>query len=146
MRQLIDSFSIFPKLALCCIVTAAAFFLSCEKDDKYDYQVIGPGENENQLDILLVSGNRQTGVVDQPLADSLVVYVSDNHLAKPSWTVNFQIIQGEGTLSPASNVTDAKGYTATTLTPTGLPGEIKVEATPFYGEKSVMFTATSVAE
>ena len=146
MKQLIGSFNIFPKLALCCIVTAAAFFLSCEKDDKYDYHVIGPDENEKQLDILLVSGNRQTGVVDVPLADSLVVYVSENHLPKPSWRVNFQITQGEGTLSPASNVTDAKGYTATTLTPTGLPGQIQVEATPFYGEKSVVFIATSVGE
>jgi hypothetical protein len=146
MRHLIDSFNIFPKLVLCCIVTAAALFLSCEKDDKYDYRVIGPDENEKQLDILLVSGNRQTGVVDQPLADSLVVYVSENHLAKPSWTVNFKIIQGEGTLSPTSNATDANGFTATTLTPTGLPGQIQVEATPFYGEKSVVFIATSVGE
>ena len=146
MRHLIVNFNIFPKLALCCIVAAAAIFLSCEKDDKYDYRVIGPDENENQFDILLVSGNRQTGVVGQPLADSLVVYVSENHLAKPSWRVNFKIIRGEGTLSPASNATDANGFTATTLTPTGLPGEIQVEATPYYGEKSVIFTATSVGE
>ena len=146
MRHLIDNFNIFPKLALGCIITAAALFLSCEKDDKYDYKVIGPDENVNQYDIILVSGNRQTGVVDQPLADSLVVYVSENHLAKASWKVEFQIIRGEGTLSPRSNVTDANGFTATTLTPTGLPGEIQVQATPLYGDKSVIFTATSVAD
>ncbi|MBW1699810.1 MAG: hypothetical protein JRK26_23800 [Deltaproteobacteria bacterium] len=146
MRTLVVRFDMLPRIVLCCIFAAAVFSLSCEKDDKYDYRVLGPGEDEKQIDIMLVSGNNQTGVVDEPLQDSLVVYVSENYIPKQAWTVEFKVVQGEGTLSPASNITDVKGYTATTLTPTGLPGEIKVEATPFYSDQSVIFTATSIAQ
>jgi len=146
MRQLILSRNRFPKLVLYCIFAATTISLSCGSDDNYDYRPLGPDGDVKQYDILLVSGNHQTGVIGKPLPDSLVVYVSQNYLPEPAWTVEFKIILGEGTLSPVRNITDVKGYTGTTLTPTGLPGEIKVEATPYYSDKSVIFTATSTAE
>ena len=146
MRHLIVSRNRFPKLVLYCIFAATTISLSCGSDGKFDYRTLGPDEDVKQYDILLVSGNRQTGVIGKPLPDSLVVYVSQNYLPEPSWTVEFKIILGEGTLSPVLNTTDVKGYTGTTLTPTGLPGEIQVEATPYYSDKSVIFTATSIAE
>jgi len=146
MRHLIVSRNRFPKLVLYCIFAATTISLSCGSDGKFDYRTLGPDEDVKQYDILLVSGNRQTGVIGKPLPDSLVVYVSQNYLPEPSWTVAFKIILGEGTLSPVLNTTNVKGYTGTTLTPTGLPGEIQVEATPYYSDKSVIFTATSTAE
>ena len=146
MRHLIVSRNRFPKLVLYCIFAATTISLSCESDGKYDFRVHDPNEEVKQYDILLVSGNHQTGVIGKPLPDSLVVYVSQNYLPEPAWTVEFNIIMGEGTLSPVRNTTNVKGYTGITLTPTGLPGEIKVEATPFYSDKSVIFTATSTAE
>ncbi len=146
MRHLIVSRNRFPKLVLYCIFAATTISLSCGSDGKFDYRTLGPDEDVKQYDILLVSGNRQTGVIGKPLPDSLVVYVSQNYLPEPSWTVAFKIILGEGTLSPVLNTTNVKGYTGTTLTPTGLPGEIQVEATPYYSDKSVIFTATSIAE
>ena len=146
MRHLIVSRNRFPKLVLYCIFAATTISLSCGSDGKFDYRTLGPDEDVKQYDILLVSGNHQTGVIGKPLPDSLVVYVSQNYLPEPSWTVAFKIILGEGTLSPVLNTTNVKGYTGTTLTPTGLPGEIQVEATPYYSDQSVIFTATSTAE
>lgn len=146
MRQLIFSRNRFPKLVMYCIFAATTISLSCESDGKYDYRTLSPDEYVKQYDILLVSGNHQTGIIGKPLPDSLVVYVSQNYLPEPAWTVEFKIIMGEGTLSPVQNITDVKGYTGTTLTPTGLPGEVKVEATPYNSYQSVIFTATSTAQ
>lgn len=145
MRQRIVIHNRFSKLFLACIFAVNILSLSCEKDDKYDYHVINPDDQGPQADIMLVSGNNQTGVVGSPLPDSLIVYVSLEYVPKPSWTVNFEIIQGEGTLSMAANVTDTRGYTWTMLTPTGLPGEVKVKASPFLSDSSVVFTATAVS-
>ena len=146
MRQQISIRKGFSNLVLFLLFAFTAIIISCEKDDKYDYHVVGPGEETPQADIMLVSGNNQTGVIGSPLPDSLVVYVSENYISKKGWTVNFKVIEGEGTVTPSSAATDIAGHVATTLTPTGLPGTIKVEAKPFYSDNTVIFTATSVDE
>jgi len=126
------------------VLAVTLFFSYCEKDDKYDIRVIDPEEDLKELKIIVVSGNYQTGAVGDTLPDSLVVYVSDrNNIAEPSWKVDFVIIQGEGTLSPKTNITDVNGFTGTILIPTGLPGEIRVEAIPYMSKNSVVFSATS---
>jgi len=144
MRQLILNRSGFPKLVLFFIFAISTFLLSCEKDDRYDIHVINP-DDEDPYNIIVARGNYQTGAVGKALTDSLMVYVSKNNVPAQGWQVDFKITQGEGTLSPASNITDLTGYTGTTFTPSGLPGEIKVEATPYYSKKSVIFTITSTA-
>jgi hypothetical protein len=141
MRQLILNCNRFPKLVLFCIFAVSAFLLSCEKDG---WHVINPNE-EDPYNIIVAKGNYQTGVIGTVLPDSLVVYVSKNNVPAQGWRVDFKITQGEGILSPPSTITNIGGYTGTTFTPSGLPGEIKVEATPFYSTKSVVFTITSVA-
>ncbi|HUU28679.1 MAG TPA: hypothetical protein VM123_12785 [archaeon] len=143
MRQQIASHGRFPKLVLYCIFAVITISLSCDSEGKYDYRVLGPDETVNRYDIIVVSGNYQTGVIGKPLPDSLIVYVSQNYIPAKGWRVDFKIIKGEGTLSPENNVTDVGGYTGTTLTPGGIPGEIQVEITPFNSDRSVIFTATS---
>ena len=146
MRQQIIIRKGFPRLVLFILFAFTAIFIACEKDDKYDYRVVGPDEEIPQADIMLVSGNNQTGVIGSALPDSLVVYVSENYVPKKAWTVNFKVIEGEGTVIPSAAATDINGYVATTLTPSGLPGVIKVEAKPFYSDNTVIFTATSIDE
>ncbi len=144
MRQLILNLRKFPKLVFLSIFAVSAFLLSCEKDDRYDVHVVNPDEAD-PYNIIVAKGNYQTGDVGKALTDSLMVYVSKNNIPAKGWRVDFKITQGEGTLSPASDATDIRGYTGTTFTPSGLPGEIKVEATPFTSTKSVVFTITSTA-
>jgi hypothetical protein len=144
MRQLILNRGKFPILVLFCIFAVSAFLLSCPKDDRYDVHVINPDEAD-PYNIIVAKGNYQTGAVGKVLPDSLMVYVSKNLVPAQGWQVDFKITQGEGTLSPVSNITDIKGYTGTTFTPSGLPGEIKIVATPYYSSKSVTFTITSTA-
>lgn len=110
MRQMILNRSGFPKLVLFCIFAVSAFLLSCEKDDRYNVHVINPDEAD-PYNIIVAKGNYQTGAVGKALTDSLMVYVSKNFVPAQAWQVDFKITQGERNLSPASNITDIRGYT-----------------------------------
>ncbi|MEA2063524.1 MAG: hypothetical protein U9P14_07500 [Gemmatimonadota bacterium] len=61
----------------------------------------------------------------------------------PQWQVEFKVVEGEGTLGPVKVDTDQEGYAESTLTPTGMPGTVKVEASPYLSAEKVTFTATT---
>ena len=131
-------------LVLFCMVAVILILSSCSDESSFDWQVTDPDENTKKLAIMVVAGNYQEASVEQTLPDSLVVFVSDQNLIpEPSWRVNFTVIFGEGTVSPASTITDLKGFAATSLTLGALTGEVKVLATPYMADSSVVFTATA---
>ncbi len=72
----------------------------------------GPGEN-----LLTVSGDAQTGLVGQPLAEPFVIRVTDNDNNPVSnWPVSFLVTQGGGNLSIESTFSDNNGNAQTSLT------------------------------
>ena len=89
-----------------------------------------------------VCGDSQEGLVDEQLAESFVVSVSDeNGAAIAGVAVSFSVTAGEGTLSSATSTTDANGRAATSLTLGSESGTNTVEAA-VEGLRSVTFTAT----
>ena len=80
-------------------------------------------------EVTMISGNNQTGPVNQPLPDPVKVKVTDNYSNTFSnIPVHFEITQGDGTLSDYDVMTDVDGYAETfwTLGPT--PGDNKLTA------------------
>ena len=114
--------------------------LACEDEGIRDLHVIDPSDATRNFDIIIVSGNNQTGVIGDTLADSLVMYVTEDHVSAKSWNVDYRVIQGEGIFSPSTSITDLQGHTATTYIPLGSAGVHKLEAKPQLGEESVIFT------
>ena len=89
-----------------------------------------------------VCGDSQEGIVDEQLAEPFVVSVSDeNGAAIAGVAVSFAVTAGEGTLSSATDTTDANGRAATYLTLGSEAGTNTVEAT-VEGLRSATFTAT----
>ena len=89
-----------------------------------------------------VCGDSQEGIVDEQLAEPFVVSVSDeNGAAIAGVAVSFAVTAGEGTLSSATDTTDANGRAATSLTLGSEAGTNTVEAT-VEGLRSATFTAT----
>lgn len=69
-------------------------------------------------EIVVVSGDAQSGASGAPLAAPLVVRVTDNAgVATPGITVHWQLYSGSGTLSAATSVTDANGLASITFSP-----------------------------
>lgn len=67
--------------------------------------------------IQVVSGNAQVGVVGHELSEPITVRVTDQDgNALPDITINWGIVQGGGSVQPASSVTDDKGIARTTWT------------------------------
>ncbi|RKY58176.1 MAG: hypothetical protein DRP95_06210 [Candidatus Latescibacterota bacterium] len=97
------------------------------------------------LNITCVSRDRQEGLLGSTL-DSLVVLVTDSK-GRPveGRRVDFEVVQGEGKLSVKSTLTDASGKAYTVLTLGNRSGTVKVKATLFGHDKSVVFTATAYA-
>ncbi len=92
-----------------------------------------------------ISGNEQEGASGASLPEPLVASVLDqNGAAYPGATVTFEITSGDGTLSAATDTTDADGRAATTLTLGREPGTVTVVAT-VAGIEPVTFTATTKA-
>ena len=94
--------------------------------------------------IVVVSGDGQTGVSAQPLADSLVARVVDANANPVSGvTVNWAAVAGGGSITPASVVSDAAGRVAARriLGATGA-NTTTVSAT---GLTSATFTSTATA-
>lgn len=119
-------------------VVAAVFFAQGCGDD--------PSSSELQLTIARVSGNNQTAVPNSYLPDSLVVLVTDSggHPVD-SQRVDFEVVEGAGTLSVESALSDATGYASTRLRLGEEPGQVRVRAQVFGTREAVFFTATTVA-
>ncbi len=73
--------------------------------------------------IVIFSGNHQTGVLGEPLAQPLVVKVMDRYgNGTEGQTVSWSVLGGNGDLSPRFSQVDATGLASSTLTPTWIPG------------------------
>src|SRR5580765_2776082 len=87
--------------------------------------------------ITVVAGNEQTGVVGRPLADPLVIQVSDLSGDPVSdQTVRFRLPQGgQGSVAPSQATTSADGHAATRVVLGTLAGpwEIYAEVTTLDG-------------
>jgi hypothetical protein len=79
--------------------------------------------------IVLTSGNGQTGTVGSPLPLPLVVTTEDDNAdALSGVTVDFEVLSGGGSVSPTSMDTDGSGQAMTTLTLGTTVGRISVQA------------------
>ena len=93
-----------------------------------------------------VSGDGQEGLVGEQLAKPFVVAVQDeNGSALEGVPVTFSVTEGGGTLSAATETTDANGQAATTLTLGSQPGPNTVAAA-VEGLEPVTFTATAIGQ
>ena len=102
-------------------------------------------DNRAHSALLKISGYNQQGASGVPLAQPFVVAVQDeNGSALEGVQVTFTVTEGGGTLSAATDTTDANGQAATTLTLGSEPGTNTVEAT-VAGFKPVTFTAVGQA-
>ena len=94
-----------------------------------------------------VSGDGQLGPAGEPLPESLVVQVHDR-LGNPAIgvPVEFQIIEGGGTPTPAQTETDVQGRASTTWTLGALAGEAQAVRSflSFSVGQGVNFEATAV--
>jgi len=91
-----------------------------------------------------VSGNGQSAEINQPLANSLVVRVLDQHGAVLSGiTVNFSVNPTSGVLSPASTTTGSNGEASTALTLGNTARSYTVTARVSGIAQQVTFTATA---
>ncbi len=81
-------------------------------------------------DLVLVSGNSQSGTVGQALANPLVVKVTDaNGNPVSGTTVTFAVTAGGGSVSPTSATTNSSGQATTALTLGSSAGTNTVTAT-----------------
>ena len=79
--------------------------------------------------LAIYNGNNQSGSLNVPLADPLVVEVIDvDYSPVEDIRVRFQVTQGSGRFSPRTLRTDAEGLAKTTFTPISA-GRVRVEAT-----------------
>lgn len=90
------------------------------------------------------SGNAQSGYVSEALASAFVAVVKDaNSNVVPSATVDWAVTTGGGSLSSASNTTDASGLSSSTLTLGSSAGANTVSATVHGTAIAVSFSATA---
>ncbi|MBA2457756.1 MAG: Ig-like domain-containing protein [Gemmatimonadales bacterium] len=95
--------------------------------------------------VVIVSGNRQTGQAGQQLGADLVVRVLDaQRNPVPGSTVIWQVASGGGSVDPAIAITDAAGQASTRWTLGSTPGANSVNAA-VAGAGSVTFEATGAA-
>ena len=93
------------------------------------------------------AGDAQSATVAGVLPDSLVVEVADaqgNVMA--GVTVNFAVLTGGGSVSPASGATDGDGLFATEWTLGTVAGTQRVTAIPATGSGTAVFTVTANAD
>lgn len=93
-----------------------------------------------------ISGDSQTGTILEPLADSLVVKVTDRFgNPVPGIEISWSSADG-GDVRPASSVTGVNGMAATQLVLGSQPGSYRTTAVaPSLPEDAVAFTTTAVA-
>ena len=97
--------------------------------------------------LLKVSGDRQEGEPGAMLKTAFVVEAMDEH-GEPivGKTVQFSVLEGEGTLSAKTVETDAQGNARVTLTLGWYPGVNKVKATSGGIQSWVLFTAVGTED
>ena len=104
---------------------------------------------EQKIKVLnYISGNNQTGVVNQPLASPFVVrLLTDQGLPVPNADVQFVVVQGNGSFQSGATVaTDANGYASNLLILGAQAGTVAAEARVSGAQNSpVRFTATAQA-
>ena len=93
------------------------------------------------------SGDAQSGVVGQPLADPIQVVVTDNGSAAAGVTVNWVVTAGGGEVVPPFSPTDANGVAGAIWSLGDTPGSQTVTATVDGATGSPLtFTATAVED
>ena len=117
----------------------ASTLLSCGGDDPTRTEMPRPAV------IQMVNGNNQSATVGATLANPFVVEVLDNS-GRPvgGQTVTWTVVQGLGTMSPASSVTNSAGEARSFLQVGATPGAQRVRSTLGILEP-VEFTAMAVA-
>jgi len=91
------------------------------------------------------ASNGQTGVVGQPLAQPIVVHVSDqNGAGIANVVVTWTVVTGDGTVSSPTSLTDANGDASITWTLGDVVGEQTLRASIANGA-SVTITATATS-
>lgn len=93
--------------------------------------------------ISAVSGDGQTGFVEMPLDEDFVIRISQTAATKllGDITIDWQVIEGGGSLAAHSTLTDADGFAANRLTLGPNPGINRVQAS-FANGGVIVFTAT----
>ena len=105
-----------------------------------------PNGNLRATTLLKISGDKQEGPPSATLANPLVVEVKDqNGNALEGIAVSFAVTAGGGTLSTATDTTDANGRAQTTLTLGSDAGTNTVSVTVAGIEQPVAFTGEAVA-
>jgi adhesin/invasin len=97
--------------------------------------------------IAIASGNKQQGAVSAPLANPLVVLVTDvNNNPVANFNVTFAVTAGAGTLSATAVATGANGQAQTSLTlgPVATENDVTATATGLTGSP-LLFTFLGVA-
>jgi outer membrane autotransporter protein/uncharacterized repeat protein (TIGR01451 family) len=93
-------------------------------------------------DLFAVSGDGQTGPVGEPLAEDFVVRIAQPaNKSLAGVTVQWQVMEGGGSLSAVSSTTDANGLASVRLALGPSPGLNRVSA-GLQGGGSVVFSAT----
>jgi plastocyanin len=97
------------------------------------------------IEAVSVAGNEQTGRVGEPLADPIVVAVTEDGQPAPGVTLSWATTGG-GEMTPASGTTDAGGIASSTWTLGTVPGTQTASATVSGASGSpVTFTAVAVS-
>ena len=92
---------------------------------------------------VLLSGNNQSATGGSRTPQPPVVQVSDGQFGVPGITVNFAVTSGDGTVTPATVVTDEAGM-ATTVWRMGTAGGTNTMTASTAGFAPVTFTANAV--
>ena len=105
------------------------------------------GQAGSATQIAIVSGNKQQGAVSAPLANPLVVLVTDvNNNPVANFNVTFAVAAGAGKLSATAVPTGANGQASTSLTlgPVATENDVTATATGLTGSP-LMFSELGVA-
>lgn len=126
--------------ALCTLVLAA-----CSSDGGTDPQPVTP----TPTTLLVVSGDIQTGTVNQPLAAALLIRVNDQFgSAMANVAVGFAVTQGGGQVADASVTTGGDGSASTiwTLGTTAGPNQVVTATVTSASSVTGTFNATGTAD
>ena len=123
------------------LVGVASMIMLGACGDKVELVNVGPLVGT----IAVVSGDLQTGVVGQPLANPVVVSVVDqNGLSLVGAVVSWEVIGASGSVSSPTSTTDVNGQASVIWTLGTTAGTDSLRATLANGS-SVIFTATATA-
>ncbi len=121
------------------LLAASATLWACGSTDSS-----GPAP-EDDLRLVIVGGNNQSGEVGITLPAPLTVRISAGSALVPGVAVSFTVIEGGGTVSAASVTTDANGRAAVTMTLGPTPGDNVVIASAADADGPVEFRLEATA-